>query len=74
MAKRLLADGASTSTAKHRKSGVDPKWKEDFPWLEVSQRDGGMFCHLCQKQSRRPKKVAVGKATWVDLLCTTKTQ
>ena len=74
MAKRSLADVACTSTAKHRKSGVCAKWKDEFPWIKVSERDGGMFCHLCQKQSRRPKKVAVGKAIWVDLPCTTITR
>ena len=74
MAKHSLIGSSSSSTAKHRKSGVDPKWKEDFPWLEVSDRDGGMFCHLCRKHSRRPKKITVGKATWIDLLCTTITR
>ena len=74
MAKRSLADVACISTAKHCKSGVDPKWKDEFPWLKVSERDVGMFCHLCQKQSRRPKKVVVGKAIWVDLPCTTITR
>lgn len=62
----LPADTAGPSpTAKHCKSGVDPKWSTDFPWLEVSE--SGMFCAVCKRQSRRPKKVAVGKAIWVDL-------
>ena len=74
IAKRSLVGSSSTSTVKHRKSGVDPKRKEDFPWLEVSERDGGMFCHLCRKHSRRPKKTAVGKATWVDSPCITITR
>ena len=74
MAKCFLADVASTLTTKHRKGGVDPKWNGGFPWLELSDRDRGMFCHLCRKQSRRAKKVTVGRAVWVDLLCTTLTR
>ena len=74
MAKRLLPSDATCSTAKHCKSGVDPKWKEDFPWLEVSEEGTGLFCMWCRKHSRRPKKVGVGKATWIDLLCTTITR
>ena len=65
---------ATSSTAKHRKSGVDPKWKEDFPWLELSEEGTGLFCEWCRKHSRRPKKVGVGKATWIDLPCTTITR
>ena len=69
----LPADTVGPSpTAKHRKSGVDPKWSTDFPWLEVSE--SGMFCAVCKRQNRRPKKVAVGKAIWVDLPCTTITR
>ena len=40
--KRSLADAASTLTAKHRKSGVDPKWKEDVcPSTNVSLVESG---------------------------------
>ena len=75
MAKRSCNDGEdSVPTAKHRKSGVDPKWKDDFKWLEVSEKDGGMFCSLCRKQNRQPKKVLVGRAVWVDLPCMTITR
>ena len=33
-----------------------------------------MFCSLCRKQNRRPKKVLVGRAVWVDLPCMTITR
>ena len=61
----------SESASKRRKSGVDSQWVKDFPWLQVvdTVNGNGMFCSLCRKHSRRPKKVAAGRATWVDLPC-----
>ena len=62
MAKRNIpTDSAPTSsTAKHQSSGVDLRWRSDFPWLEVNHAGDGMFCSLCRKHSRRPKKVVIG--------------
>ena len=39
--KHSLTDAASTSTAKHQKSGVDPKWKEDVCPSTVSLVESG---------------------------------
>ena len=39
-----------------------------------SEEGTGLFCDWCRKHSRRPKKVGVGKATWIDLPCTTITR
>ena len=71
MAKRRSDDCASSSSSsgKHRKTGIDPKWATDFPWVEVSDDSGGMLCSLCRKHNSRPKKVLVGRAIWVDLPC-----
>ena len=71
MAKRALGT-ESTGSAKHCRSGLDPKWKADFPWIEES--DCGLLCQPCRKQNRCPKKVPVGKAPWVDLPCMTMTR
>ena len=69
MAKRCPEDGAG-GRSKHRKTGIDPKWTSDFPWMIVSDGEGeGMMCALCRKHNRRPRKVPVGKAVWVDLPC-----
>ena len=38
---------SSSSSGKHRKTGIDPKWATDFPWVEVSEDSGGMLCSLC---------------------------
>ena len=60
--------------SKHRQSGSYSEWYADFPWVTNSRTDNGMFCMLCQKHSRRPQKVAVGHATWVDITCITFTR
>lgn len=57
------------STCKHRKSGFDRKWLQDFAWLEVRDSDSGMFCKLCKKHNRRPQRVKQGSAKWVDIPC-----
>ena len=60
---------ASSSCAKHRKTGINPKWMEEFPWLLSVDDESGMKCSLCRKHSRRPKNAGVGKAPWVDVAC-----
>ena len=67
----------STSVnSKHRKSGFDPAWLKDFPWLETtinndsgSDNHNGMFCKLCRKHNQRPQRVRQGFAVWVDVPC-----
>ena len=63
----------SESASKRQKSGVDSQWVKDFPLLQVVDTVNGdrMFCSLCRKHSLRPKKVAAGRPTWVDLPCKT---
>ena len=63
----------TSSRSKRMKSGVDSNWKNDFPWLIELDNDE-MKCDLCCKHSWRPQKTGVGKAVWVDLLCTTITR
>ena len=43
MAERRSDDWVSSSnlSGKHRKTGIDPKWATDFPWVEVSDESGG---------------------------------
>ena len=71
MAKRGSDDATSSSSGsrgKHRKTGIDPNWAADFPWMvacDGSMRGAGMLCS-CRKHNRQPKKVLVGKAIWVD--------
>ena len=70
MSKRPYEDpGCSSSTGKHRKTGIDAKWSEDFPWMQVAEEGRGMLCSLCRKHSRRPAKARVGRAVWVDIPC-----
>ena len=55
--------------SKKRRSGIDPAWSNDFHWMLPTDNGLGMFCSLCRKYSRRPKKCLVGKAVWTDLPC-----
>ena len=62
--------------SKHRKTGIDPSWVLDFPWLEtsddvmVSPKCGG----LCRKNNCRPKRAPLGKAVWIEVPCKTITR
>ena len=29
-----------------RKTGIDPKWNSDFPWMAVAEEGEGMLCSL----------------------------
>ena len=56
----------------HRKSGVDPSWMDDFPWLELREDDFGdvgMWCGLCYENNCRPKRTPLGKAAWIEIPC-----
>jgi len=54
----------STSVnSKHRKSGFDPAWLKDFPWLETTiNNDSGsnnhncMLCKLCKNITKDPRE------------------
>ena len=44
--KRRLSSSAYNPLSKTRQTGIDPKWKDDFPWM-VSVEDGtGMLCSV----------------------------
>lgn len=58
--------------SKHRHSGYNHKWKEEFSWIDCVL--DGMICLLCRKHNRRPHKAALGKAPWVDIPCKTFTK
>ena len=63
--------------SKHRKTGIDPSWVLDFPWLETSGDANGepkMWRSLCRKNNCRPKKAPLGKAAWVEVPCRTITR
>ena len=68
--KRVVSENRP-GESKHRKTGIDPQWKLDFPWLQVSVADSGeaMLCSLCIKHNSRPKRCIPGKAVWVDTPC-----
>ena len=69
MAKRRSSSSTDNPLSKMRRTGIDPEWNDDFPWM-LSVEDGtGMLCSLCHKHSRRPKKSVVGKAVWTDTPC-----
>ena len=54
MAKHVHS-GACTSSAKQRKTGTDPKWSADFPWMLVVDDGQGMMCSLPQAQPSSPE-------------------
>ena len=56
-------------TSKKRRTGIDPTWSEDFPWMVPTNEGLGMICSLCRRHSRRPKRSVVGKAIWMDVPC-----
>ena len=53
--------------SKTRRTGIDPKWHDDFPWVLTTEDRDGMLCSLCPKHCRRPRKSIVGKAVWTDV-------
>lgn len=75
----LRPSSISTSLTKHRQSSFDVQWQKEFQWVTTKIADTadnevlGMFCGLCRKHSCRPHRGPqshVGKATWVDVPCT----
>ena len=59
----IASDPAPDST-KRRKTGIDSKWKADFPWLQLMEDDKAMLCKLFHKLGRRPQKAIIGCAVY----------
>ena len=61
------------SESKHRKTGINPQYKLDFAWLQLSIAVSveAMLCALCIKHNSRPKRCVPGRAVWVDIPCQT---
>ena len=65
-------DGASdsgapiTKKAKHRDTGFDQAWKDEFTWVhaEEDEEGPGMFCVLCCKHNQSTKRMV-----WIEILC-----
>ena len=66
--------GRNSGASKHRRTGIDPSWASDFPWLVISEDDcgeQGMLCRICCKTNCRPVRAPLGKAVWVEVPCKT---
>ena len=65
-------DGASDSApptakkAKHRDTGFDQAWKDEFKWVHVEEDEEGpgMFCILCRKHNQSTKRMV-----WIEIPC-----
>ena len=69
--------GKDPGASKHQKTGIDPSWTIDFPWLETTEDDSGelgMWCSHCRKSNCRPKRAPLGKAAWIEVPCKTITR
>ena len=64
-AKRLRESDCIKPSSKHRQSGFNPKWSEDFPFV-VYTEGKGMFCGLCQKWRGKDRN---RNGTWITLPC-----
>ena len=53
---------------RHRQSGFESKWSQDFPFMVYSHDSGGMFCTLCWKWKKQTRS---RNGVWVSLPCTT---
>ena len=58
------ASDPALDSAKRRKTGIDSKWKADFPWLQLKEDDQGMLCKLFYKLGRHPQKAIIGCAVY----------
>ena len=66
-AKRPRADcEVAVGNSKHRQSGFNPKWSQDFPFV-VYTAEKGMLCSLCQKWKRQVRN---RNGTWITVPCT----
>ena len=52
--------------AKHRESGFDQAWKDEFMWVHVDEdvEAPGMYCRLCRKHNQTTKKMI-----WIEIPC-----
>ena len=65
-------DGAGDSgpptakKAKHRDTGFDQAWKDEFTWVhaEEDEEGPGMFCVLCRKHNQSTKRMV-----WIEIPC-----
>ncbi|KAK3086416.1 hypothetical protein FSP39_018175 [Pinctada imbricata] len=67
-------EAESPSTPKKsrvRKSGFDPKWMSEFPWLSHAADEDGMLCTYCKKYGMQPKN---GSDVWIKNPCMTVTK
>ena len=67
VAEEELDSISATKRAKHRGSGFNPAWQEEFPWLLFTnnEKDGpSMFCTLCQKYNQVTKR-----KSWIEIPC-----
>ena len=56
----------ATKKAKHRDSGFDQAWMDEFTWVYVDEDDDstGMFWSLCRKHNQTTKKMV-----WIEIPC-----
>ena len=69
--------GRNPGASKHRRTGIDPSWASNFPWLVISEDDcgeQGKLCSICCKTNCRPVRVPLGNAVWVEVPCKTITR
>ena len=66
---------ASCATKKKHKTGYNPLWKREFPWIKLVYGDEGtssgivtgIMCSLCQRHSTKQRN---GVGTWTEKPCT----
>ena len=66
---------ASCATKKKHKTGYNPSWKREFPWIKLVYGDvgassgivTGIMCSLCQRHSIKQRN---GVGTWTEKPCT----
>ena len=54
------ASDPAPDSAKRRKTGIDSKWKADFPCLQLKEDDQAMLCKLFHKHGHCPQKAIIG--------------
>ncbi len=64
-----VAKKAKSSASSHqRKSGFDPSWKKQHPWVVYNREEHAMYCQLCIAYKKLPKN---GSGKWVTVGTTT---
>ena len=56
----------ATKRTKHRESGFDHSWQEEFAWVLVDEDKDGqkMYCSLCRKHNQTTKRMV-----WIEIPC-----